>query len=152
MPLLSKAAVFKLAAARSGGSGNRWTVLVAGSTRTMAFRPPSVIQGAPSGPTTTPCGAERSPDRPRATWRVSPVAGLSQPSEPFAWAVYQTPPSTAGATSCGPEPRGTGYSLISRRAGAAAGAACADVSQVSEATAASSTSTGPSERAVNLRV
>src|SRR5215213_1379511 len=121
MPLLSKAAVFKLAAGRPGGSGNRWTSLVKGSTRTMAFRPPSVIQGAPSGPTITPCGAERSPARPRATWRVSPVAGLSQPSEPLAWAVYQTPPSTAGARSCGPDPRGTGNSLTSSLAGAAAG-------------------------------
>src|SRR5215218_2951859 len=141
MPLRSNVAVFRLAAARSGGSGNRSTALVAGSTRTMAFRPPSVIHGAPSGPTITPCGAERSPARARATWRVSPVAGLSQPSEPLAWAVYQTPPSTAGATSCGPDPRGTGNSLISSPAGAAAGcvggAASATAAQAVAATAAS---------------
>ena len=34
-----------------------------GSTRTMAFSPPSVIQGAPSGPTITPWGREPSPRR-----------------------------------------------------------------------------------------
>jgi hypothetical protein len=78
-----------------------------GATRTIAFCPPSVIQGAPSGPTITPCGAERSPS---LMWRVSPLAGSSRPSSPDAWAVYQIAPSGAGATSCGCAPRGTGYS------------------------------------------
>jgi hypothetical protein len=71
----------------------------------MAFSPLSVIQGAPSGPTITPCGAEPGPN---ATSRTSPVPGSSQPSSPLPWAVYQTPPSAAGATSCGADPAGTG--------------------------------------------
>ena len=40
-------------------------------------------------------------------WRVLPVAGSSQPSSPDPCAVYQTPPSRAGATSCGRLPAGT---------------------------------------------
>ena len=71
----------------------------------MAFSPPSVIHGAPSGPTMTPCGAEPGPS---GISRTSPLSGFSQPSSPLACAVYQTPPSAAGATSCGPEPAGTG--------------------------------------------
>src|SRR5688572_12744019 len=70
----------------------------------MALRPPSVTQAAPSGPTITPCGAEPAP---RATRFTSLVAGLSQPSSPVRWPVYQTPPSRAGATSCGADPAGT---------------------------------------------
>src|SRR5207244_4273872 len=41
-------------------------------------------------------------DRPRLS-----VLGWSQPSSPESCAVYQTPPSAAGATSCGPWPRVT---------------------------------------------
>ena len=49
-----------------------------GSTRTIAFRPPSVIHGAPSGPTITPCGAEPAPRAMRRGPRRS--VGSSQPS------------------------------------------------------------------------
>src|SRR5712692_5371534 len=85
------------------------TFSVAGSTRTMAFKPPSVIHGAPSGPTITPCGRDFSPSLMR---RTCPVWGSSRPSSPERWATYQTPPSGAGATSCGCDPAGTGYSCI----------------------------------------
>src|SRR5437867_3694192 len=74
-----------------------------GSTRTMAFRPPSVIQGAPSGPTITPCGRDFSPSLMRWIW---PVAGSNRPRSPERCATYQTPPSGAGATSCGCDPAG----------------------------------------------
>src|SRR3989442_15277050 len=83
------------------------TFSVAGSTRTIALRPPSVIHGAPSGPTITPCGADPAPS---FTMRVAPVFGSRYPSSPVRCAVYQTPPSAAGATSCGPWPRPTGNS------------------------------------------
>src|SRR6185436_4650963 len=114
-PFRSKVAVLRFAAARSGGSGNRWTSLVTGSTRTIAFSPPSVIHGAPSGPTMTPCGREPAPSEIVST---SAVAGSSHPSVPLPWPVNQTPPSTAGATSCGPDPVGSAYSR-SDSAGAA---------------------------------
>src|SRR4051812_41351104 len=107
MPRVSNAAVLRLAFGRLAGSGKRLTSEVVGSTRRMAFRPPSVTHAAPSGPTITPCGAEPLPS---LIWRVSPVAGLSLPSSPLRCAVYQTVPSGAGATSCGPEPAGTAYS------------------------------------------
>jgi hypothetical protein len=87
------------------GSGNRRTSLVAWSTRTMAFRPPSVTHAAPSGPTITPWGAEPSPS---FTREMPPWAGSRRPSSPMAWAVYQTIPLGAGATSWGREPAGTG--------------------------------------------
>src|SRR6266540_3148761 len=58
VPLRSNTAVLRFVDGRSSGSGKRRTSDVDGSTRTMAFRPPSVIHGAPSGPTMTPCGAE----------------------------------------------------------------------------------------------
>src|SRR5687768_3784288 len=72
----------------------------------MAFRPESVIQGAPSGPTMTPCGAEPTP---RGMWVVFPVPGSRRPSAPVRCAVYQTGPpgEGSGATSCGPDPGGT---------------------------------------------
>ena len=76
-----------------------------GSTRTMAFSPPSVIHGAPSGPTMTPWGREPAPS---GVCRVSPVSGLSHPSSPDPCAVYHTPPSRAGATSWGRDPAGIG--------------------------------------------
>src|SRR5205807_1191692 len=44
-----------------------------GATLTMAFRPPSVTHGAPSGPTMTPCGADPSP----SLTRPIPPAALS---------------------------------------------------------------------------
>ena len=66
-PLPSKAAVLRLAAAREAGSGQAFTSLLMGSTRTMAFCPPSVTQAAPSGPTITPCGAESFPSGIRST-------------------------------------------------------------------------------------
>lgn len=34
------------------------SISVFGLTCTIAFKPPSVIQGAPSGPRITPCGAD----------------------------------------------------------------------------------------------
>jgi hypothetical protein len=78
-PAPSKAGVLRLASAASAGSGKLVTFSVAGSTRTMALRPPSVIQAAPSGPAMTPWGAESAPS---ASWRVAPVAGSRMPSAP----------------------------------------------------------------------
>ena len=52
-----------------------------------------MIQGAPSGPTMTPCGADPAPRRVK---RERPVLGSSQPSRPVCCAVYQTPPSRGG--------------------------------------------------------
>ena len=77
-PRLSNVAVFRFAYALPG-SGKRRTFRVRGSTRTIALRPPSVIHGAPSGPTMTPCGADPSPSR---VSRLFPVFGFSQPSWP----------------------------------------------------------------------
>ncbi len=76
-----------------------------------------MTQAAPSGPTMTPWGAEPAPSAMR---RIAPVAGSSQPSSPVCCPVYQTPPSAAGATSCGCDPAGTAYS---RNTGSAASAA-----------------------------
>jgi len=104
------------------GSSNTSTSSVAGSTRTIAFRPPSVIHGAPSGPTITPCGAEPAP---RSISRISPVTASRWPSVPLRWPVYQTPPSAAGATSCGWLPAVTGYSM-SAVAGTAEAAGASD--------------------------
>ena len=109
-PSPSNAAVLRFASGWLAGSSNTSTSSVAGSTRTIAFRPPSVIHGAPSGPTITPCGAEPAP---RSISRTSPVCGSRWPSVPLCWPVYQTPPSTAGATSCGWLPAVTGYSTSS---------------------------------------
>ena len=97
-PLPSNAGVLRLAPARSLGSGQVLTSLLAGSTRTMALSPLSVTQAAPSGPTMTPCGAEPCPSGTRST---SPVLGSSRPSTPARWPVYHTVPSGAGATSWG---------------------------------------------------
>src|SRR5438128_809454 len=58
-----------------------------GSTRTMAFSPPSVTHGAPSGPTITPRGAERSPN---STYLVFPVTGSRCPSAPAAGALQRS--------------------------------------------------------------
>src|SRR5262249_10796288 len=56
-PFPSKAAVLRLVEGmRSGGGGRILTCFVVGSTCTMASSPLSVNQGAPSGPTMTPCG------------------------------------------------------------------------------------------------
>src|SRR5690606_32459334 len=103
MPSSSKVAVLRL----TFGPGSGKTVIspVSTSTRTIAFSPPSVIQGLPSGPTMTPCGADPAPS---GISRTSPDSGSSQPSVPLRWPVYHTPPSAAGATSCGPLPTTTG--------------------------------------------
>ncbi len=61
----------------------------------------SLTQGAPSGPTTTPCGAELVPS---LICFTAPVLGSSRPSAPCPCAVYQTMPSAETATSCGREP------------------------------------------------
>src|SRR6266511_52142 len=92
VPLRSNTAVFRFVDGRSSGRGKRRTSDVDGSTRTMAFKPPSVIHGAPSGPT---------------MW---PLVGSRWPSLPAFWAVYQTVPSAATATSCGCDPLDTSYS------------------------------------------
>ena len=77
MPWRSKVAVFRLASGDDAGSGKRRTRRVFGSTRTIAFSPPSVIHGAPSGPTMTPCGAE-----PVSEGGVPRLAGLRvEPAE-----------------------------------------------------------------------
>src|SRR6266511_296975 len=107
VPLRSNTAVLRFVDGRSSGSGKRRTSDVDGSTRTMAFRPPSVIHGAPSGPTMTPCGAEPSPSSISSMW---PLVGSRWPSLPAFCAVYQTVPSAATATSCGCDPLGTSYS------------------------------------------
>ena len=118
-PPASKVAVFKLALGRPDGNWYTVTCSVAGSTLTMASSPPSVTQGAPSGPTITPWGRDPGPS---PIWCVPPVAGSRRPSSPDPWAVYQTPPSGAGATSWGRDPAGTGYETISSRdAGIGAG-------------------------------
>src|SRR3990172_5977090 len=85
-PRRSKVAVLRLAQPADAGSGHVLTALVPGSTRTIALRPLSVTHAAPSGPTTTPWGAEPAP---RGTSVVLPVAGSSRPSVPVACAVYQ---------------------------------------------------------------
>src|SRR5918994_2564983 len=116
MPRRSNVAVFRFAY-REVGSGKRRTRCVRASTRTIAFNPLSVTQAAPSGPTITPCGDDPAPSRTR---RMLPVRGSSRPSSPVCCPVYQTEPSRAGATSCGCEPAGTGYSCSVSRSGAAA--------------------------------
>jgi len=79
-PLPSKAAVLRLAYdVLPEGSGHVLIALLAGSTRTMAFWPPSVNHGAPSGPTMTPCGAEFVPSAMRST---APLVGFSFPAMP----------------------------------------------------------------------
>src|SRR3954447_7833867 len=109
-PVRSKTAVLRLAFALLVGKGKSCTFSVIGSTRTIAFSPPSVTHGAPSGPTMTPCGADPWPS---LISRIAPVAGSRRPSSPASWPVYQTLPSGAGATSCGVVPRGTRYSRTS---------------------------------------
>src|SRR4029453_12350544 len=66
----------------------------------------------------TTWGADPSP---RGTCLTSPLLGSSRPSAPWPCAVYQTVPSGAGATSCGPAPSGTGkYCTVSAWADEAA--------------------------------
>src|SRR3954447_16343191 len=62
-PPRSKVAVLRFTSGRFAGSGNRRTRSVRGSTRTIAFSPPSVTHGAPSGPTITPCGGRAGAER-----------------------------------------------------------------------------------------
>jgi hypothetical protein len=102
MPSPSNAAVLRLAFGTLTGYTVTWSLA---SIRTSAFSPPSVTHAAPSGPVITPCGADPAPS---GISRTSPLAGSSQPRRPVACAVYQTPPSAAGATSCGWLPAGTG--------------------------------------------
>src|SRR5687767_2283800 len=107
----------------------------------MAFWPPSVTQAAPSGPTMTPCGAEPWPSGISLT---SPLRGSSQPSLPAPCAVYQTPPSDAGATSCGREPLGTAYACtLGSRGGIVVGATSGWRSGAGDATAAGPGSESP---------
>ena len=58
---MSNVAVLRFALPVEAGSRKPLKADVPGSTRTIAFSPPSVTQAAPSGPTMTPCGAEPSP-------------------------------------------------------------------------------------------
>src|SRR5205823_8179437 len=97
-PPRSNVAVLRFAPGLFLGNGKTLISCVDGSTRKMAFSPPSVIQGAPSGPTMTPCGWDLSPSLIRRTF---PVAGSRRPNSPDRWATYDTDPSDAGATSCG---------------------------------------------------
>ncbi len=60
-PVLSNVAVFRLAYTLSGGKEKILISFIEGFTRTIAFSPPSVIHGAPSGPTITPWGADPLP-------------------------------------------------------------------------------------------
>src|SRR5918995_3043439 len=109
VPPGSKTAVLRLASlpVPSDANGNVRTSDVEGSTRTMAFRPPSEIHGAPSGPTMTPWGREPGP---RSISSTAPVPGSRRPSFPDPCAVYHTVPSASTATSWGREPTGTSYS------------------------------------------
>lgn len=75
------------------GSGKSVTARVAGSTRAIAFCPPSVTQAVPSGPTITPWGAAPGPNAIRSDL---PDLGSSRPSLPADCAVNQTVPSGAG--------------------------------------------------------
>src|SRR5262245_3664714 len=118
MPLPSKAAVLRFA--RGPGSGNDWTAKVAGSTRTIAFVPPSVTHAPPSGPIITPWGAAPAGS---CTSSTVPVAVSTRPIVALRWPVYQTRPSACTATSCGPEPGATGNSSIT---GSGIGAAASD--------------------------
>src|SRR3569623_1647467 len=63
-----------------------------------------------------PWGLEAAPS---GMCRVRPVCGSSQPSAPSRCAVYHTPPSAAGATSCGCAPGRASYSRTSVSAAAA---------------------------------
>ena len=76
------------------GRGKRRTFRVRGSTRTMALRPPSVIHGAPSGPTMTPCGAEPLPE-PRES---GPPGPWVQPAE-LARVLRRVPDATVAGRS-----------------------------------------------------
>src|SRR5882762_5192644 len=66
-PFRSKIAVLRLVYPLPSGSGQAFTWRVFGSTRTIAFWPPSVSHGAPSAPATTPCGAEPGPSGTNST-------------------------------------------------------------------------------------
>src|SRR6267143_1509081 len=78
-PLLSKIAVLRLAYPLPSGSGQAFTWRVFGSTRTIAFWPPSVSHGAPSAPAITPCGEEPAPSGTNSTL---PLFGSRMPSSP----------------------------------------------------------------------
>src|SRR6266581_7330897 len=108
-PFRSKVAVLRLVYPLPSGSGQAFTWRVFGSTRTIAFWPPSVSHGAPSSPAITPCGEEPGPS---ATNSTLPDFGSRMPRWPLPWAENHTgPPGAASAqTSCTWWPRGIGYS------------------------------------------
>src|SRR5438094_9185741 len=97
-PPRSNVAVLRFAPGLFLGNGKTLISSLPGSTRTIAFNPPSVIQGAPSGPTMTPCGWDLSPS---LTLRTLPVTGPRRHNSTHRCATYHTDPSDAGATSCG---------------------------------------------------
>ena len=84
--------------ARHAAPGTRSTASVRRSTRTIAFRPWSVIHAFPSASAITPCGAAPAPS---GISCAAPVARSSRPAAPRNCAVYQTVPSPAGQMSCG---------------------------------------------------
>jgi hypothetical protein len=83
-PFLSNVAVLRFTPGASSGSGHAFTALVFASTRTIAFNPLSVIHALPSGPTITPCGAERAPS---FTSSTLPLARSRMPRVPLRWPV-----------------------------------------------------------------
>ena len=91
VPVAVEGGGVQVGAGRSPAAGRRRPPPCRGSTRTMAFRPPSVIHGAPSGPTITPCGAEPAPS---GISRSRRVAGSSQPS--VAVALGRVPDAAVG--------------------------------------------------------
>src|SRR5205814_363450 len=70
MPWRSKVAVFRFALRRSLGSGKSLTARVAGSTRAIAFCPPSVTQAAPRAVELTRRGGAAQ----RGSARLAPFA------------------------------------------------------------------------------
>src|SRR2546430_13253879 len=95
MPPRSNVAVLRFAPGRSLGNGKTVISSVDGSTRTIAFSPPSVIQGAPSGPTMTPWGWDLSHSLIRRTFQV---AGSRRPNSTYRGSTYQSDLYNAGTT------------------------------------------------------
>ena len=111
VPRPSKTPVLRLALAKRSGSCQSCTRWSRGSTRAIAFCPPSVTQAAPSGPRMTPCGAAPWP---RFTAADARPGGSSRFSVPLRWPQNQKLPSPAAVMSreptrpapgaCGVEP------------------------------------------------